>query len=108
MEYEIDASKEPEYMKGYHIVKSIYEIRNEYLLNEDDKIEYDELFINKNVLSLIDEINFIYVKDWANSIDGVDKVGYLLNFKVFITPIESDIIRMSCKGERVIEIKIKL
>jgi hypothetical protein len=108
MGYEIDVSRESEHMKGYHIVKRIYEIRNEFLLNEDDKIEYDELIINKNVLSLIDEINFIYVKDWTSLMDGVNKIGYLLNFKVFINPQEDDIIKMSCKGEKTIEIKIKL
>lgn len=106
-EYKIDVSSEPDYMKGYHVVKSIYNIRDIYLFSEEgDSVEYDELLVNKDILDVIDEINFIYIKDNSTDEKIVRKVGNLLNFKVYLDPYGDNTIKMFAKGEKLINIEV--
>lgn len=107
-EYKINVSSEPDYMKGYHVVKSIYNIRDTYLFSEDgDSVEYDTLVVNKDILDVIDEINFIYIKDNGDE-NTVRKVGNLLNFKVYLDPHSDNTIKMFAKSEKMILIEVIL
>lgn len=112
-EFTIDISKEPEYIKGYLVVNYIYSVRDKFLFPEkdspddDDIVEYDELIVNENILNLIDEINFIYIKDNEHK-DKIRKVGNLLNFKVYLDPLGDNNIKMFSKGEKMIYIEIIL
>lgn len=108
-EYKIDVSSEPDYMKGYHLVKSIYNIRDIYLFPEEgDSIVYDKLVVNKTILNIIDEINFIYVKDNETDENSIRKVGNLLNFKVYLDSSSDNVIKMFAKGEKMILINVIL
>jgi len=110
LQYKIDVSNEPDYMKGYHLVKKLYDIRDTYLFSEDQDlvIEYNELLINKEILDIIDEINFVYIKNFNYDAEEVNKVGNLLNFIVYLDPKGDNIIKMFAKGEKMILIEIIL
>lgn len=105
--YEINLNDVQEYMIGYNIVSKIYEIRDEFLFNED-KIEYNELIIGHKTLDYISEINFTFTKNVykIEDIEEVSKVGNLLNFEVYLDPYHDNIITMMQKGKNKIEIKI--
>lgn len=96
IEYTLDLINEHDYMINYKIVSFLYEIRDNFLIN--DNIEYTDIIVNYKILYLIDEINFTYVKGLdLNNIQHITKIGYLLNLKVYLDPImdENNIILLN-------------
>lgn len=107
-EIELDLTEVKDYMVGYSIVSKIYEIRDENIF-ADIVINYTDLIMNINLINLIDELNFVYVKDVGilDKIKEIQKIGNLLNFSVYLDPNHpNDIITMLNKDGQKVEIKI--
>ena len=104
----LNVSKIKDYMIGYYIVTKIYDIRDMFLFS-DEPIEYKALVMNLKILDLIRDINFVFVKDVGilDQINGINKVGNLLNFEVFLDPYHDDVITFIKEGEKQYELKIE-
>lgn len=112
MEHIINLKDIKEYMFGYLIVNKIYEIRDYYDLLEEDKDnkkKYNKLIINLKILDYIRDINFVVLPNIGilEDIKEFKKIGFLLNFHVYIDPenIDDNII-MSKNDEDPINIKV--
>lgn len=103
----IDLTKIKEHMRGYYIVSEIYNIRDYFIFGEE-KIEYNELIMNLKILDYITEINFVFAKDVGilDQIKEVEKVGNLMNFKVYLDPLHDDTITMLANGKNKLDIKV--
>ena len=108
MEYTLNLKDVKDYMIGYYIVSKIYEIRDDFYFAEE-KIEYDTIITNLKIINLINEINFVYLKDIPilDQIKELTIIGILLNFKVYLDPLQNDDnIIISKEGQREHNIKI--
>lgn len=92
MDKKIDISEIiDESIKPVYLVLGIYEIHNYFAENEDRIL--DHLVMNEKLLDMIDDINFVYVKDGLEPTDVKKRVGFLLNHTVYLDPeIKDDII----------------
>jgi hypothetical protein len=92
MDLKLNLKEYNENMFSYYIISHIYEIRDFYIFDDDNKTEYNTLIVNLKLLNYITEINFTFVKGVGilEDIKEVKKVGNLLNFEVYLDPIMSD------------------
>lgn len=108
MEKVLDLKDVKDNMMGYHIVTKIYEIRDNFLFT-DEPIDYKSLIMNLKVLDYITEINFVYSAGVGilDEIKEVTKVGNLLNFQVFLDPLQS-IDEVTFTGDNLENFKLKI
>ncbi len=108
MEEILDLKDIKEDMIGYHIVTKIYEIRDDFLFI-DEPIDYKSLIMNLKVLDYITEINFVYSAGVGilDEIKEVTKVGNLLNFQVFLDPLQT-VDEVTFTGENLQNFKLKI
>ena len=79
----LDLSGLNEKMKSVDLVLAIFEIRDNQF--DNNKI-FTDIFLNDFMLDMIDEINFIYLKDGLEPTNIIKKVGYLNNLNVYLDP----------------------
>jgi hypothetical protein len=103
----VDLRDKKDYMYGYLIVSKIYEIRD---ISANDNIDYNELYMGKDVFNWTNEINFIVSRyvDIVDDIDVITKIGRLYNFSVFLDPSYERKISMYSNGDKRIDIDIIL
>lgn len=103
---EINLQEIPDYMVGYEIVSKLYDLRDNFIFNND--IEYDTLITNLKIIDLIREVNFVFVKDVGilEDIKEIRKVGNLMNFQVYLDPLHGDDIIMTAKDKEPFTIKV--
>jgi hypothetical protein len=101
----VDLRDKKDYMYGYLIVSKIYEIRD---ILANDNIDYNELYMGKDVFNWTNEINFIVSRyvDIVDDIDVITKIGRLYNFSVFLDPSYERKISMYSNGDKRIDIDI--
>lgn len=101
----IDVSNVKGKMRAFYLVQSIYDVHYHYA--EINDIELDRLYMNEKLLNIIDDVNFAYIKDGLEPTEVVKKVGYLLNFHVYLDPNqEKDYIIFTNENKDIIEVDV--
>ena len=101
----INVSMVKEEMKAFYLVQSIYDVHYHYA--ETNDMELDRLYMNEKLLDMIDDINFAYIKDGLEPTDVIKKVGYLLNFHVYLDPNqEKDYIIFTNENKDIVEVDV--
>jgi hypothetical protein len=104
----IDVRDTKDYMIGNEIVSKIYEIRDSFLFDDDEPIEYKTLITNIKVIEAIREVNFIFSKGIIlDKIEVPTKVGNLLNFEVYLDPLHEDEVTFVAEGFKDFKLKIQ-
>ena len=94
-----------EKMKPVYLIQSIYDIH--YHFAEVEEKILDQLIMNEKLLDMIDDINFAYIKDGLEPTDVIKKVGYLLNFHVYLDPNqEKDYIIFTNDNKDIVEVNV--
>lgn len=80
----IDFSDIKEEMINVELVLAIYNVRD----NQEEIHDrlFTDIILNETILEMIDEINFIYVKDGLEPTKVTKKVGFLNNLQVYLDP----------------------
>lgn len=80
----IDFTDIEEEMKAVQLILAIYEVRDDQ--EEIHDKFFTDIILNEMILKMIDEINFIYVKDGLEPTTVIKKVGFLNNLQVYLDP----------------------
>jgi len=111
MEDTLDVRGMKDYMIGYHIVNKIYEIRDSFIFSEEETLECKEILTSLKIIDHISEVNFVFAKDVGilDQIREISKVGNLLNFHVYLDPLQTEdkITIFADKGIKLFELKIQ-
>lgn len=104
--YNIDLSKIKNYMKNVYLVLKILEIHQSYI---EKNLYYNSIIVTNTLLDMIDNINFIYIKDGLEPSEDIKKIGYLLNLEVYLDPSATDnVVIFNSETDEKIHLNVKI